>query len=222
MWYEFYFHGFYGIGDEPSRLGANGWRTFNLVGDTAYADGRIRYAVALQLLASEEIWERLLPLNSYSCPRPIHISRRCLLQASSYAALSSAIPKWALAKTAYPQQLVAQPRDVVPGQDVGAKTPLWTFNNTSPGPLIRVKRGEQIELGIVNDTQWPHAMHTHGHHFDTKNKLNNNATPALLRDTALVDPGETLTVRFIADNSGKWLIHCHTVRTSGGRHGDLV
>ena len=90
---------------------------------------------------------------------------------------------------------------------------VWAINgivDLPPEPLFRVKRGTAVSLDVQNDNSWPHAMHLHGHHFSY------HKTPLLWRDTALFARGETGYMRFIADNPGKWLIHCHMVEHMAG------
>ena len=72
-------------------------------------------------------------------------------------------------------------------------------------PLFRVKSGTAVRLEAVNDNAWPHVMHVHGHHFV------HDKSPGIWRDSVLFERGETGTMSFIADNPGKWLIHCHMV-----------
>jgi FtsP/CotA-like multicopper oxidase with cupredoxin domain len=90
---------------------------------------------------------------------------------------------------------------------------VWAINGIAglaKEPLFRVRRGTAISLDVVNDNSWPHAMHLHGHHFI------HHATPGVWRDTALFARGEEGSMRFIADNPGKWLIHCHMVEHMAG------
>jgi FtsP/CotA-like multicopper oxidase with cupredoxin domain len=90
---------------------------------------------------------------------------------------------------------------------------IWAINGIagmSETPLFRVPRGSAVSLDIVNDNSWPHAMHVHGHHFIY------HKAPGIWRDTALFERGEQGTMRFIADNPGKWLIHCHMVEHMAG------
>jgi FtsP/CotA-like multicopper oxidase with cupredoxin domain len=90
---------------------------------------------------------------------------------------------------------------------------IWAINGIAglpEMPLFSVKRGTAVSLDVVNDNSWPHAMHLHGHHFIY------HKAPGIWRDTALFARGEQGTMRFIADNPGKWLIHCHMVEHMAG------
>jgi FtsP/CotA-like multicopper oxidase with cupredoxin domain len=90
---------------------------------------------------------------------------------------------------------------------------IWAINGIAglpEKPLFSVRRGAAVSLDVANDNSWPHAMHLHGHHFIY------HKTPGIWRDTALFTRGEQGTMRFIADNPGKWLIHCHMVEHMAG------
>ena len=88
----------------------------------------------------------------------------------------------------------------------------WAMNGIAgmpDEPLFAAKRGQSVRLTMVNDTRWPHAMHLHGHHFRI---LTRNGKPEPLtpwRDTVSLDPMQRVEVAFVADNPGKWLLHCH-------------
>ena len=90
---------------------------------------------------------------------------------------------------------------------------VWAINGIAgmpEEPLFRVERGTAVSLDVDNDNRWPHAMHLHGHHFVDP------ARPGVWRDTALFDRGEQGAMQFIADNPGKWLLHCHMVEHMSG------
>jgi FtsP/CotA-like multicopper oxidase with cupredoxin domain len=59
---------------------------------------------------------------------------------------------------------------------------------------------------MVNDTRFPHGIHLHGHHF---HELDPDGAPGALRDTSLVNPGQSQDIACVFDNPGKWLMHCH-------------
>ncbi len=93
------------------------------------------------------------------------------------------------------------------------KKQIWSFNGFSglpDEPLFKVNRGQSIALNIDNDNAWPHAIHIHGHHFKS------SKSPDIWRDTELVQRKEKIVLNFIADNPGKWLIHCHMIEHQAG------
>lgn len=89
---------------------------------------------------------------------------------------------------------------------------VWAFNgiaNLAVEPFFRVKRGETVLIETTNETGWPHGMHVHGHHFQIISLNGEELSDRDWRDTFLIDRDETVGVAFVADNPGKWLLHCH-------------
>lgn len=83
-------------------------------------------------------------------------------------------------------------------------------HETLPPPLFTFARGQNVILDLENTTSRAHPIHIHGH---TMTVL---ATSLLKRpihraDTVLVLPNERVTVGFVADNPGNWMIHCHVI-----------
>ncbi|MEU2183870.1 multicopper oxidase family protein [Streptomyces thermolilacinus] len=68
-----------------------------------------------------------------------------------------------------------------------------------------VKAGERVRLVFTNATEMWHPLHLHGHTF----ALGGPGGPR--KDTAVILPGERLSVDFDADNPGLWMLHCHNV-----------
>ena len=85
-------------------------------------------------------------------------------------------------------------------------------------PLFSAKRGQTVAIRMVNETRWPHAMHLHGHHF-RETRASDNSEIAPWRDTILLKANETRTVAFVADNPGKWMLHCHMLEHQAGGMG---
>ncbi len=93
---------------------------------------------------------------------------------------------------------------------------VWAFNGMADmgeSPLVEAARGETVRIAMVNDTAWPHAMHLHGHHF---RRIGADGRPGPLRDTLLMDRGETAEIAFVADNPGDWMLHCHMLEHAAG------
>ena len=91
---------------------------------------------------------------------------------------------------------------------------VWAFNGVAGMteiPLLTAKQNATVRIRMKNDTSFPHGMHLHGHHF--RQVLDpNEKTPSELgpwRDTILLGRGDVVDIAFVADNPGKWLLHCH-------------
>jgi FtsP/CotA-like multicopper oxidase with cupredoxin domain len=98
-------------------------------------------------------------------------------------------------------------------EDAGGNA--WTFNGKSGdghdgAPLFSVKRGTLINLELVNKTIFAHAIHLHGHVMRILHPFDDDWQPYWV-DTVTVPDGETVHTAFIADNRGKWMLHCHMI-----------
>ena len=96
---------------------------------------------------------------------------------------------------------------------------VWAFNGKADdhsSPLFSVQRGRPVVIKMTNETAWPHAMHIHGHHMLVISRTRGAVKP-WFRDTVLMQPREDMTVAFLAENPGKWMLHCHMLehQTSG-------
>jgi nitrite reductase (NO-forming) len=78
----------------------------------------------------------------------------------------------------------------------------WTFNGSVPGPMIRVRQGDTVEVTLKNalDSTVSHSIDFHA------------ATgPDAGGDATQVAPGQSATFRFKALNPGVYLYHCMTM-----------
>lgn len=90
-----------------------------------------------------------------------------------------------------------------------AGSDIWAFNGISglpPSPFASVKRGETVLITLKNPTAFPHGIHLHGNHFA---ELDTDGGIGPLRDTTLVDAGQSQTIACAFENPGRWLLHCH-------------
>ena len=92
---------------------------------------------------------------------------------------------------------------------------IWAIANVSATghdgpPIFKVERGRTVLLNFANRTAFPHAMHVHGHHFRHLNQNTESWKPFWL-DTVIVDVQRAERIAFVADNPGKWMIHCHMI-----------
>lgn len=89
-------------------------------------------------------------------------------------------------------------REVAPG----VTQELWTFNGTSPGPILHGRVGDRFVVRLVNDGTIGHSVDFHA---------GMRAPDRVMRTLA---PGESLIYRFRADRAGIWMYHCSTMPMS--------
>lgn len=96
----------------------------------------------------------------------------------------------------------------------GVTQTLWTFDGTTPGPVLRGRIGDTFEVTLVNDTTVEHGIDFHAE--------------ALAPDTAMrtVEPGHSVRYRFTAARAGIWMYHCSAMpmlyHVGNGMYGALV
>jgi nitrite reductase (NO-forming) len=77
----------------------------------------------------------------------------------------------------------------------------WTYNNTVPGPFLRVRIGDTVELTLEND-----KSSSHDHSID----LHAVSGPGGGAGLTEVKPGEKRSFRFKTLNPGLYVYHCAT------------
>lgn len=75
----------------------------------------------------------------------------------------------------------------------------WTFDGTVPGPFLRVKEGDTVQLTLHND---PTSLH---HHSIDLHAVTGPGGGAV---ATTVEPGESKTITFKALNPGIFIYHC--------------
>lgn len=75
----------------------------------------------------------------------------------------------------------------------------WTFDGTVPGPMLRVREGDRVELTLAND---PTSLHHHSIDLHAVTGPGGGAA------ATVVAPGETKSFTFRALNPGLFVYHC--------------
>ncbi|MGG1552359.1 multicopper oxidase family protein [Paenibacillus ferrarius] len=86
---------------------------------------------------------------------------------------------------------------------LGNSLPVWTFNNSVPGPQIRVKQGDTVKINLKNELPEPVTIHWHG--VPVPNSM--DGIPGVTQNA--VQPGQSYTYEFKADVSGTYWYHSH-------------
>jgi len=75
----------------------------------------------------------------------------------------------------------------------------WTFNKTVPGPFLRVREGDTVELNLHNEKN-----STHAHGIDLHAVTGPGGGLAVTK----VEPGDSKTLNFKATTAGLYVYHC--------------
>ncbi len=89
--------------------------------------------------------------------------------------------------------------EVEPGKVVEA----WTFNGMVPGPQLHVDVGDTVEIVLHNELPMGTDLHLHG--INVENDMDGVAP--YTQD--LIEPGESFTYRFVADEVAVAMYHPH-------------
>jgi uncharacterized cupredoxin-like copper-binding protein len=90
--------------------------------------------------------------------------------------------------------------EVSPGRKIEA----WTYNGTVPGPEIRVKQGQRVQVRIKNDLPESTSIHWHGLEF-ADNKQ--DGVTYVTQDP--ITPGQTYIYDLTPINCGSHMYHSH-------------
>ena len=85
---------------------------------------------------------------------------------------------------------------------------IWSFDDKplSRADKIMIKKGEVVRFKMFNNTMMRHPMHLHGHFFRL---INAQGDYAPLKHTFDIQPMETVTIEFLANEEKDWFFHCH-------------
>lgn len=96
-------------------------------------------------------------------------------------------------------ELEARPETALIADGVAYK--YWTYNATVPGPMFRVRQGDNVELTLKNSINSPvsHSIDSHG-----------VTGPGGEGKVTQTPPGATSVFRFTAMHPGVFIYHCAT------------
>ncbi len=158
------------------------------------------------------------------------IDRRKFLSRSGLAlgaaGLAPSMPAWA--RGAHGGLAARQGSDVLSGEhlimtveDATLSTgrrvgPAVTVNGTIPGPLLRLREGQNLTVDLVNNSSDETSIHWHG-----------LLVPFLMDGVpgvsmAAVQPGETFRYEFPIRQAGTYWWHAHTLQEPMGHYGPLI
>ncbi|WP_136439510.1 multicopper oxidase family protein [Pacificoceanicola onchidii] len=144
---------------------------------------------------------------------PVPLTRRSVLAAGA-AAL--ALPRTALAA---PTVLRAGPVTAQILPDGDGKTAMLGLNGTTPGPELRVRQGERLDVRFENRIGSDSALHWHGIRID--NAM--DGVPGMTQNA--VPDGADFDYSFVAPDAGTFWYHSHSrswEQVEQGLYGPLI
>lgn len=90
----------------------------------------------------------------------------------------------------------------------GKVTDLWTFAGATPGPELRLRRGEEFRLKLVNAIGQPTSIHWHGM------RIANEADGVAGLTQDAVAPGASAEIRFVPPDAGTFIYRPATIGLS--------
>ena len=100
-----------------------------------------------------------------------------------------------------------------------APTPIWGFNGQSPGPILRVRQGDELRVRVTNELQHPTSVHWHG--IRIVNSM--DGVPGMTQEA--IKPGSSFDYRFACPDAGTFWYHPHIMsseQVARGLHGILI
>ena len=80
----------------------------------------------------------------------------------------------------------------------GVKYEGWTFGGTVPGPVIRVREGDLVKIGLTNKSPMSHSIDFHAARIPMNKAFKS------------INPGEEIKFEFVAEDPGAFMVHCGT------------
>ncbi len=157
------------------------------------------------------------------------ISRRLLLKRAAalgmLAAVERLVPAYAVTNTIVnPGSQTPLSGDVIDltiSEELfhldGRTAPAITINGAIPGPVIRLKEGQQVMLRVTNRLEESTSIHWHGLLLPP----NMDGVPGV--SFSGIEPGTTFTYQFPIRQSGTYWYHSHSgLQEQSGVHGSMI
>ncbi len=171
-------------------FGATGWASANLLN-----------VMKLSATFGTASSQHLMSVGPGEGPHfhPVELDR--MTRIPEVAKDASEVPPMLVRKTPSRIQYHLKVQEVIATLADGTEYLYWTFDRTVPGPMLRARVGDTIELTLEN-----HWTSTHDHSIDLHAVTGPGGGGAL----TAVKPGEKKTMVFKALHAGVFIYHCAT------------
>ncbi len=120
--------------------------------------------------------------------------------------------------------LIASENNTLPISDISTNDPVlfnaWTFNDTIPGPTMRMTEGDHVQITVYNSNSSTHAHSLHMH------SIHSGDMDGMTGPAGTIPPGGHFTYSFVASPYGVYPYHCHvepiTTHLNHGLYGVMI
>lgn len=105
--------------------------------------------------------------------------------------------------------------EIVPGVSINA----LTYNGSEPGPVVRLREGDNVRIYLHNQMRSATSLYLHGM------QLPQSVAGLPRKDAGMVTPGQTYAFQFVAPAAGTYWYHpqvIHADQMSRGLYGAIV
>lgn len=132
------------------------------------------------------------------------INRRKFMIGTAGLVSAAQFPVLSLARTGNTEfELVAGPAKKKLYRPDAEASDVWAYNGEVPGPEIRVRRGDRVQVRFTNALEEPTSIHWHG--IRIANAM--DGVSGLTQEP--VQPGHSFTYDFEAPDAGTYWYHAH-------------
>lgn len=186
-------------------------RTLSLLVASALAAGVGTAAIAVTGCGSSEATAEAPAATTHESTHPASTPAEAAVPAAEKNTQSAAAPKYRPGKVQrVVMDMLEKDMEIAPGKVVK----VWTFGKKVPGPVIRVRVGDTVEVTIRNKGTIQHSVDFHAARIAPDKAFKN------------VDPGESFTFSFEATTPGVFMYHCGTApvvhHIANGMYGMII
>jgi FtsP/CotA-like multicopper oxidase with cupredoxin domain len=157
---------------------------------------------------------------AYITPDPRHsrekamLSRRDVVAGAAISAACSILPARAQQKSSAPFRILHARAGAA---SAGAGGPLFGYDGTVPGPVLRARQGDELRVRLFNELAEPTSVHWHGIRLpNAMDGVSDLTQPP-------VAPGASFDYSFRPPDAGTFWYHAHSPRQAdGGLYGALL
>jgi len=151
--------------------------------------------------------------------RKLELDRRAFMTGSAAIAAFPRLSVASESEAGFDYVLELRPSSASLLAGPGQKTPVWAYNGTVPGPVLRARKGREISIRVFNRLEQATSVHWHGVRIENAMDGVSNLTQEPIA------PGTFFDYRFTPPDAGTFWYHPHNrtwEQLARGLYGALI